>query len=193
MQLSINPPTWLWFLPNSIVHLTDENPGPIDIDFGSLSKENQKLVIIGVRNKQIVCSETEPKLLAIYNPQQSIIQHTKSTPNVDEGASTVVSEEEIKKIASNKLNLTLLNIKKFTLSNDNIRLLRTMLELEKDTRNRKSVINNIQLKLDTLISQIHSSIEKENTSIVAILPDPLADQLDIVDSEVEERSVELER
>lgn len=197
MEIRINPPTFMWFTPDSLIHLTDENPGPVSVDFVTLSKENQKLIILGMRNKQIVTSENELNLIDIYNgstPSHTVIvQGFTSNDEEQESQETPSSEDEIKKTCSQKLNLTPSNIKKFINSSDNIRLLRIMLELEKETRNRPHIVKCISEKLETLTLQVQSSIAKENGNAVAVLPDPLADQFNITDSEVEERLVELER
>lgn len=197
MEISINPPTFLWFVPDSSIHLTDENPGPVIVDFATLSKENQKLIILGMRNKQIVTSENELNLVDIYNgskPSHTVtVQSFTGNDEEQELQETSSSEEEIKKTCSQKLNLTPSNIKKFINSSDNIRLLRIMLELEKETRDRSHIVKCISDKLETLTLQVQSSIATENGTVVALLPDPLADQFSITDSEVEERLVELER
>jgi hypothetical protein len=194
MQITINPPTFMWFLPNASVHLTDGNPGPVEIDFKSLSKENQKLVIIGIRNKQIKASESELNLLDILNDKQP--SHTAVNPiatfNTDDEHPLIESEEDLKVLASTTLNKVATTIKKNIESSTDIRLMRIMLELEKNTRNRKSIVSCIENRLNLLSESVLKDINKHSISNTKYSDiDSLAGNMEVTESDTEERVVEL--
>lgn len=188
MQISIRPPTFMWFLPKSTIHLTDENPGPIDINFQELSKESQKCIILGLQKNQITCSEELSVLQAIHGGQQQVYKVPVLANVEEEEAHNTVSEYEVNKIASDRLNQTLNYLQKYIAGCNDIRLLRVMLELESNTRDRKHVIENINDKLESLSLAVQKHISK-SAGPAARPQDPLADSYSVI--ETQERVVEV--
>jgi|SRR5579863_1244688 len=183
--LTLNPPTFLWFTSDSFVHLTEENPGPIDVEFSSLSKENQHIIILGVKNKQIKSSVDIMNLMDVY--KGSIPSHTTGElANVDEESPLVESEQDRKQTAIALLAKTPTTIKKNIENMQDIRVLRLMLELELSTRNREPIVNALQSKLEVLFSAVQTSIAKDNSPAIGLKSyvDPLADALSVIESEV---------
>lgn len=186
-QLTLNPPTFMWFTFDSLIHLSEENPGPLDIEFSELPREHQYTIILGVKNRQIKSTVDIMNLLDVY--KGSIPNHTTGElANVDEDMPQIVeSDEDRKQSAMALLTKTPTTIKKNIENSKDIRALRIMLELELTTRNRTAIISALQSKLEVLFTVVQESIAKDSGPALPSKSyiDPMADAVDIVESEVE--------
>jgi hypothetical protein len=192
MQISLKSPNYLWFTPGSEIHLTEENPGPVDINFDNLSKDIQKLIVIGVQTGKLNCSESSDILLNKYSSENKL-NITVGTLNVDEESGYSPSQDFIKKLALARLSEKLNDIENFLKTSNDVRLVKFMLELEKENKDRNKVIQILTSKLDDLTSKIQISITNERSILQTNVKDPLADQFEIIDSEIEQVEVEVER
>ncbi len=193
LEISLNKNQIMWFLPNGKCHLTLENPGPVEVDFESLDKESQKLIIIAGRNKVITLSKEDSALVEIFNGN-IIPEFVKPVPQVTKTIIEAIvekrSEEEIKLRAI--LNKSTHTIKKEVCLLEDPRLLQSLLDLEKSNLNRKKVLEIIIECQESFHTNVVSSIKEEADPDAKIVVDPITDNLKVVDSEVEERKIPLE-
>lgn len=176
MQIKLGN-AFMWFLPNARIHLSDENPGPIQIDQSSLNTEEQKLITIGIATGQIVVSG-----------------FTKEEPK-QEGPAVIVSQDNINNIHERDhvlagrlqavLNKRIPNLKKeIGLINDP-RSLVCMIDLEKNGKARKDILLALNKKLEAIHNSVLASIKEIDTNATADQLDKLSKAFvaDIIDIE----------
>jgi hypothetical protein len=192
--------TFMWFLPGGKYHLSDNNPGPIEVDYDSLSPQEKTIVVQSIKSGKIVGELPEPK--ATVAPVQAPHISTLNMDLSDVSPIIVTSAEQREKLpreaerqANAMLAKTLGTIKKEIAGENNIRILRFALEEEKANRNRKTIVSALQSKIDYLSSQVITKIEnaKPGPELKAHSKEEvLANSFSIEESEVEEITVRLE-
>lgn len=193
MKIELHPDAFMWFLPNAKLHLSFENPGPIEIDIASLSDDEKKLVILGSRDKQIILSEKEDVLLKLIAPPtlSPVVAETPKTVTVYESMKENV--DSVKKRMQTILAKSKPTIKKEIGLLDDIRSLKLMLECENEGKNRVDILVLLTNKIKNIESKIVTDIDNTDPDLNYIKQnesDP-ANQLVIDESEIEEREVSL--
>ncbi len=179
---SNNPNVFMWFLENATVHLTDENPGPVEIDFEGLNKDSQKAVVMGIRTGHVICSEPVEKLYNLYMGQPITIPPPVIKPQVID---TSNMEKLLKKSVS--------AIKKYAGLSIDIRDLRLMLELEKANKNREEIVSSVEKRINLLSATVEKSIlaYEDKRAPITTAPDKLADKLEIIESDFKTVNIEV--
>ncbi len=156
MQIKLEN-SYMWFLPDSKkLHLTEENPGPIEIDKNNLSPEEIKLISIGISMGQISCDEPlEQK--QIVPPENIWIDNDVSL------------QHKLKIILNKKIP----NIKKDIGFLNSSRQLKVLSELEKLGKNRDKILSLIDQKLESINNVVLSSIKEDINIPIRVDPDEL--------------------
>jgi len=145
---------FMWFIDNGLYHMTEENPGPIDIDFEHLPKTQQLQVIMGIRTGKISTDRQVDELYSIFNPVAKPLQ-VKPLENISHIVMEPINLAPI-------LNKTISTIKKEIGLIEDIRNLRLLRELESQGKQRKSILSLIQSRLDNFTSDIQKVISNES-------------------------------
>ena len=168
---------FMWFLTAGRFHLSEAAPGPIEIDFRALSKEEQKHLILSIRTGQISCSESIDNLTSIFFDKPVVSLNPVVLPKETQQ----FPEQELNKILGKSIG----TVKKYIGLSEDIRKLRLMLELEKNNRSRNPIISALESKLSALATEIKNSIVQNNDINEPILNniDRIASEMTITDSE----------
>lgn len=167
-------------------HLTFEEPGPVVVDFLSLDKNEQRQVVMGLRFKQITASVAVEDLykvlvgtsaenvkpsssLAVLKDAKGVLEHTKE---LHSKANEILAYKHITKI------------KKTICDSKDMRLLRTMLELEKAGERRKSVLMSLHTRIRHFEEEIAGKIKEASKK--PVLERQTADLLEVEETDQEE-------
>lgn len=175
--------SFMWFLPNGACHLTEENPGPIDIDFDTLTKEEKNIISVGINTGQIIGTLPEIKKEEVVQIKSSeVVRDLYERDNIMAGKLQVI------------LNQRLPNIKMEIGKMNDSRLLNNILILEENSKNRKTITSLIKLKLEEVSKAVLSSIVEVNISTNVDQLDSLSRSFvnEIVDVEETEVTVPVE-
>ena len=158
--------------------LTAENPGPITMDIEALTREEAYQVMFNIR-KGVLFAEGDLDLL------QSKLNTTTTSTKIEAPVVNKI-DAKLKKILSKRVS----TIKKETVDL-NISDLRKVMELEKEGKNRKTVVNFLDGLHATHTEQVaeklksmQNSSEKEGLDTQTFLDD-LPDVLELKQEEVE--------
>ncbi len=144
--------SFMWFLPDASVHLSEENPGPIEIDFDNLSSDNKNIIKIGINTGQIIGTlPQEIKTEQLIKPTE-VVKDIYERDNILAGKLQVILNQRIPNI---KIEIGKMN---------DSRLLNTILTLEENGKNRKTIVSLIQSKLHEVSSAVLASIVEVNTN-----------------------------
>lgn len=169
MQIKLNTDiAFFWFLPNGKIHLSEENPGPIEVDLNTLTDEEKSIIKIGI---------TTGSLFGVLPIEQPIHKEEAIYIHINHKLTTILN----KKIPSIKKEIGLL---------DNQRELQLLFELEKKGKSRNKILDLINAKLSVIINTVQSSIIEDNSIEVTVSDDELLTK-DIVESDEETRIIEL--
>lgn len=168
---------FIWFLNGGKYHLSESSPGPIEIDFSTLSRDDQKAIIYAVKLSQVNCSVPIDQLVQIYNGITIPSQPLPEPQRVDNELIVLMGR-------------SISTIKRTIVSTNDVRKLRLMLELETAHRNRNAIVKSIRDKIDLLNNQVKNSI-------IDTVPDPrkitpeelLTEQFEVIESDNEEISI----
>lgn len=185
MQIKLGN-SFMWFLPNGSVHLTDDAPGPVEVNFDALSQEEKNIIRIGIQAQQIFGTLPEEKEIKKeeVKPPTEAVKDIFERDNILAGKLQVILKQ---RIANIKLEIGKIN---------DSRILGLLLTLEEDGKGRKSIIDLIKMKQENVYKDVLSSIKEVNAPANTEQLDPLARSLinDIVDVvEAEEVEVPLEK
>lgn len=173
----------MWFLPNASIHLTEENPGPIEIDFSLFSTEEQNLIKIGVNTGQITgILPEEKKQEVIITPPTEVSRDIYERDNILAGKLQILLKQRLPNI---KMEIGKMN---------DSRILNNLLSLEENNKNRKSITDLIKLKLEEVYKNVLASIKEVDINTNVDQLDKLSRSFvdDIVDIEDKEVIVPLE-
>jgi len=175
------------------LNLTYDEPGPVEVDFNSLSEIQKKQIFFNWKRGVLIVND-EDLLKSIYNKPIQVVQ-TAVEKQVDssmvkviafeESVGNVLREREVKLRAL--LRKPLATIKKQLLSLSNVEL-RELVEIEKKTKNRKKLIDMI----DPLVNKHRVGVGKivGTEDIGNSTHNPYARALDnsmeVIESETEE-------
>ncbi len=176
MQISLKnkDKTPMWFLPGTRIHLSFENPGPVEIDFDSLSSQNKNQIVLAINRgllegKLPFTTRVEPQPLLVNKEIIEIAPPIVETFNIAPAKEMEVTDYQKEKVKELKkfLNKSWVSIKKnirsFSLSD-----LKTMIALEKEGKDRKVVKDLIDEVLSLHQSQVLKNISIEETNVVAL-------------------------
>lgn len=80
MQIKLTeegPPMWFLGKPREIkISLTFAEPGPVDVDFEKLETEEQKQILVGLRDRKLEASESFQDLYSVYS--KGVVKATPS-------------------------------------------------------------------------------------------------------------------
>lgn len=181
MQIKLGN-SFMFFLPNGGCHLTEENPGPIDIDFDNLSNDNKNIIKTGISTGQIIGTLPEEIKTEQQYPPVEVVKDIYERDHILAGKLQII------------LNQRLSNIKVEIGKMNDSRLLNTILTLEKNGKNRKTITSLIQAKLHEVSSAVLASIVEVNTNANVDQLDSLSRSFanEIIDGEETEVVVPLE-
>ncbi len=195
--ITLNPAQLFWFLPSGKCHLTSDAPGPIHVDFTTLTPDEQKCIILAGRSKTIDLSIHDTELVEVFNNSINPVAPPIFTPVVETPSKTlsdyVENQNELRNQLSNILNKSNSSIKKEIGLLDDPKSLKILLELETNGNNRFKTIECIKSRLEYIENAIISTISNdadESTELPSV--DPIADNMEVVDSEVEIREIPLD-
>ena len=195
----------MWFLgsPDKIkVALTIKNPGPVDVNFSELDEQEQKKVLLGLKNRILECDSSFEDLYKIYKAVQvKQVEEVEKTEEVRRFLERQQEREEENKILkveaqyqkrkdkirdrsaylTNKSNKAIQS----ALSKENdIDMFRAMLDLENmRKRPRVSVVNYLQEHIRKFEAQIIASIENDKRQIRGL---PRGEDFIIIEDDGEE-------
>lgn len=194
MQLSItlvNDQLLFWFLPGGKCHLSSDNPGPVEIDFKSLTKEEQKCIILAGRAKTIKLSLHDAELVNEFNgpaENTTVVTQIQKTVIDTINEKTDLLEKELLPI----LNKSSGSLKKeLGLLND-IRKLETLLFLEQKYENRGKIRDLISSRIEYLQTIVSEDIKNTNDENILEQVDPIADSMNVQDSDIKTVEVPLD-
>lgn len=130
----------LWFLLDKKIYLTSSNPGPIDLDFDSLSTKEKTQVIMGLRNGLIEAPEESFQNLVLrarglIAPVAVISNHVDNVASLPKNSEDVFQDK-----AAELLALGVQKLRKQVESIDDSRVLDAMIKLESEGKKRKSLL-----------------------------------------------------
>ncbi len=187
MQLTLHPDNFMFTLfTRPDIHLSDENPGPIDVDWDSLTSQEKQLVVSGIKKHMVISNIDVSKLevpVVVNNRPPSFLpvpsQVVPKMLTIEDAQDTYLNS--IRPL----LNQTAATVKKEVGATDDIRKLRTMLEIERGDKNRKGTVALIEERLTYLMDKVATNIDNDQTilSIPQEHLDKLAESMGVTDSE----------
>ena len=201
MKITLSENETMWFLIGTKIHLSFENPGPVEVDIDSL-RTDQRQQLIWSLQKGVLKSD-KPLQEVTAKPQVAKGYAAAAlTAEVKEAVSTPTVLDEANEERRKKLKVALAapqNTFKKELKTHNVSDLRLMLELEQEGKNRKTTLN----LLETAISKHQAEVMKNVTVEDSNAANPDAKKLlggskvnwqnieEIVESEDEEVKINL--
>ena len=116
-----------------------ENPGPLEVDVEKLSA-NEKLLFITNINRQILKTDTPEKLIKEEEEKTEQVKPKELDPNIEIHMQWAKANEELDKELKSILAQSINTVKKEVVGNKNIKRIKRILELEKENKNRKSLV-----------------------------------------------------
>jgi len=173
------PPIWFLGEPKKVkVSLTYQQPGPETIEFEKLSELEQKQILIGIQKKTL---ESDKSYMDLYNlylqgqpkeeaPSQEVQTYLnkKKEKKVEKKQLSVLAkrekqEQKFKSRCEHISKQTTRAIKAAIKNEDDLRLLRTLLQMELKNKNRISVKDLLQEHIRKIQKEISIGIEKATT------------------------------
>lgn len=181
MQIKLGN-SFMFFLPNGSLHLTEEDPGPLEVDFQSLSSEEQNITRIAITTGQIINLSGEIEPVKENNKKeeanQEIIKDLYERDNILAGKLQIVLKQSLSNI---KVEIGKIN---------DSRTLNFILQMEQAGKARKSIIQLVNQKIENIQKEVLASITEINTNAKTDQLDPLSRSFvseitDVIEEEVE--------
>lgn len=183
MQITLSPTgPAMWFLGSREikVSLSISNPGPVNVDIPSLTEAELKHLVLSLRTQQITSKMKVETLLEEYMKAKRPVALPKP-PDPKILAKLQQKTDELMKrvvyLSSQTRGTIISNVRTTT----DLRFLRFLLETEQGNRKRKSVIQAIQYRIESL-SRIEIRTEDRTFPEETPLPD-------VIESDIVEVSV----
>lgn len=182
-----------WSLPGTKLFLSFESPGPVDIDISQLTLDQKKILAQDISRAVLVGKEVEElhRVIASSNTNDPVYKggkgtlaksysHIRLVRDEEEGHIVKVTQqvpitvvplvddmmEERQGILKEFLNKHVATVKK-ELPGRSLSELRILRELEKNTKNRNSVVKLIDALISKAQAEVFNSIQKENNTYSA--------------------------
>ena len=145
LQLTPNNAFWSLVEPetrNLIVHLTFQNPGPVEVDYDSLAPELQKIIDNGILLKNIIRVDTEPEP-EVVEEEQEVLDNMAGMEDRKVKAQLLNIEQLLKlgvRGVRDQLRTNLYDVEYITRA----------IETEKEGKARQTVIKALEQKLNKL-------------------------------------------
>lgn len=173
----------MWFLPNGAYHLTEENPGPIEVNLDNLTQEEKNIIKVGINTGQIIGTlpEIKEEVVQVIKPSE-VVKDIYERDNILAGKLQVILNQRIPNI---KIEIGKMN---------DSRLLNTIMILEENGKNRKTITSLIKSKLEEVSKAVLASIVEVNINTNVDQLDSLSRSFvgEIVDIEETEVTVPVE-
>jgi hypothetical protein len=198
--------TPMWFLEdeNRSIHLTYMNKGPVSIDFDTLTTTNQEYVFDSVKNgyissdasladlSRILLADKRKEIDAMEEEMpEELKKYTQSLENKKLKEKIIVAEtkrakiaETMEKRAKSLAGSSVRAVRAALAKEENVALLLAVLKFEKDGKNRSTVKNLVNNKLQTIRDRKIRESNKEDVPVASAGKD-IYDRSSIEETEIE--------
>lgn len=178
MQISLGATNPMWFLLSRGLNLSISAPGPLEVDWASLSTEEKKQILYGLQWGHIktdLTTEAIAKITLDVSARASELEKVAApvvatTPNKPtepyitiDGA--VLIPEKVILFPNKRLRIVVEE-----LNTGDLRFLRHMLELEAKGKKRSKVLGILHKKLEALQAEVVSEVKKADGDPVELPP-----------------------
>jgi len=188
---------WLLGTPrgdkDDVISLNFGSPGPVEVDYGNLTRAEKKHVILSLRkdqisSPQIQSTEDIDKLAADYMNEHGKAERPPARVEQKPRDPRKVAAEKLQKDTERAYYLakqTVSVIRSALTGENNTRMLNFLIKDEEKGRNRKSVIKAVQTKIESVNKQVtkHLDHEAEKPAIPMSLVRPEQNLPNVVESE----------
>lgn len=178
IQIQLSEQAVFWGIPNKF-YLTSAEPGPLSVDFSLLDKNEQRQLILSIRQREVelVTGGSVDDLIQVYQSGGAKQQQPFRPQNVPVAQQTCVQKAIVTPVVPSDdnhvkgvLRRPLAQLKRIIMDSDDIRFLRTMLELECGGKKRKRLVELLHAKIHSLAERIQKAIMLSEKSAPASLP-----------------------